>query len=204
MAKYTSKMIDDNIKTFTTNRDTLRQLAHDTAMMILYHAAPKTVIEGETSGSGDTTRALKLIKAMPKSWAEQMNQWFNTFSPIRVVHQRDAHGLCTKYKALDKSEKDQHWKLSEAMETPFWELTEEKDVVLIDNAKVTGWHAAQAKAWQKKLDDGKIDPKAIASTKALIAALNAIKLVIVEEAPANDATAPVEQPALPAPLAAVA
>lgn len=205
MAKYTSKMIDDNIKTFTTNRDALRQLAHDTAMMILYHAAPKTVMEGETSGSGDTTRALKLIKAMPKSWAEQMNTWFKAFSPIRVVHQRDVHGLCVKYKALDKSEKDAHWKLSEAMETPFWELSEEPDVILIALDKVSGWHTAQAKAWQKKLDENKIDPLAIPATKALIAALKSMQLVIVPEAPANADEAPeTPTPALPAPLAAAA
>lgn len=192
MAKYTSKMIDENIKTFTTNRDTLRQLAHDTAMMILYHAAPKTVIEGETSGSGDTTRALKLIKAMPKSWAEQMNIWFKTFSPIRVVHQRDVHGLCVKYKALDKAEKDQHWKLTDAAQTPFWDLSEEKDVVLVASDKVNGFAAAQAKAWQKKLDENKIEPDAIPATIALIKALKELKIVIPVEAPANnDLPAPV-------------
>lgn len=208
MAKVTSKQIDQNIALFTTNRDLLRQLAHDTAMMILHHAAPKTVND-DCSGSGDTTRALKLIKAMPKSWAEQMNVWFNTFSPIRVVHQRDTHGLCVKYKALVKDgmtpeekkagllAKDAHWKLAEAIETPFWLLSKEKDVVSMDIAKITGWNMAQAKAWEKRLKDDedavkenpnavrKIAVEAIPATLALIAALKSMSIKVAVEEPAN-------------------
>lgn len=117
----TLKQIDDQIATFTTNRKALAALGHNIGMMILRHAAPAEVND-DCQGSGDCTRALKLVKAMPKSWAAAMELWFKAFSPIRVVAKNDKCEFDPKYKKLSKAEKLTWWKLSEAAETTFLEM----------------------------------------------------------------------------------
>ena len=74
-----NKIIDRKIATFITNRDKLKNLGHEIAMMIFDHA----------NEHGDCTRAIKLAKALPNSWQPQMEAWFKAFSPIRVVIKND-------------------------------------------------------------------------------------------------------------------
>lgn len=120
----TLKQIDEQIATFTTNRKALAALGHNIGMMILRHAAPAEVND-DCQGSGDCTRALKLVKAMPKSWAAGMELWFKTYSPIRVVGKNDKCEFDPKYKKLSKEEKLTWWKLAEAAETTFLEMEPE-------------------------------------------------------------------------------
>lgn len=175
MAK-TSKEIRSEIKAFTTDRDALKSKAHSILMDILYHAAPKAVHQ-DAGGSGDATLALAMLKELPKSWAEQARQWLEEFSPIRAFPSRDVCGLADKYKALTtKEEKYTHWKLEEAAETPFYDFAREPDVVLIGTDKVIGWNVAQAKAWQKKIDENKLKEEAIEPTRRLIEALLSFNL----------------------------
>lgn len=118
----TLKQIDDKINTFTTNRDQLKQLGHEIAMLIFRHAAPASL--PECDGTADVTRALKLAKQMPKSWQPQLVEWFKLYSPVRIVVKNDKVGLDADYKALPKAEKPKAWKLDEANENPFYELEE--------------------------------------------------------------------------------
>lgn len=117
----TLKQIDEQIATFTTNRKALAALGHTIGMMILRHAAPAEV-NADCVGSGDCTRALKLVKAMPKSWAAGMELWFKAFSPIRVVAKNDKCEFAPAYKKLSKDDKLAWWKLAEAAETTFLEM----------------------------------------------------------------------------------
>lgn len=117
----TLKQIDEQIATFTTNRKALATLGHNIGMLILRHAAPAEVND-DCQGSGDCTRALKLVKAMPKSWAAGMELWFKAFSPIRVVAKNDKCEFDPAYKKLSKEDKLAWWKLAEAAETTFLEM----------------------------------------------------------------------------------
>jgi hypothetical protein len=123
MATVTLAKIDAQIASFTTNRNKLRELGHEIGMMILRHAAPKEVSD-DCSGSGDCTRALKLMREMPKSWAAQMDNWFRQFSPIRVVVKNDKCEFDPAYKKLSKDDKLKAWRLEDAAQTPFYELDE--------------------------------------------------------------------------------
>lgn len=119
--RITLAQIDGEIATFTTNRKALAALGHAIGMMILRHAAPVEV-NADCQGSGDCTRALKIIKAMPKSWAAGMEAWFKAFSPIRVVSKNDKCEFDPAYKKLSAAEKLTWWKLPEAAETTFLEM----------------------------------------------------------------------------------
>jgi len=198
MAK-TATEIKAMIGLFTTNRDALKTLGHDTLMEIFLHAAPKTVSE-DCGGSANSTLAYTMIQAMPTSWAEQALAWFGEFTPIRI--RGTNHGLDPRYKALsdpksdkyvkDKDERqaarDAWWKLSEATENPFYDFAKEREIQLIGADKVIGWNVAQAKAWQKKIDDNKVKPDAIPAVKNLIAALNAMKISLAAAVPNDNQT----------------
>lgn len=127
MTAITLKKIDGEILSFSTNRDKLRDQASAIGLLIFYHAAPKEV-SPDCQGSGDCTRAIKLVKAMPKSWAPQMQQWFKEFTPIRMNIGTDRCEFDPKYKKLDKADKLDWWKLEEASAVKWFELSEEPDV----------------------------------------------------------------------------
>lgn len=69
---------------------------------------------------------------MPKSWAEQLVQWFKAFTPIRIVVANDKCEFDPKYKKLSPEEKkaqmNDWWKLEDANTTTIFELTQEPDV----------------------------------------------------------------------------
>lgn len=171
--KITLAQIDGQIATFTTNRKALAALGHDIGMMILRHAAPAEVND-DCQGSGDCTRALKIVKNMPKSWAAGMELWFKAFSPIRVIGKNDKCEFDPAYKKLTKEEKLTWWKLTEAAETTFLEM--EPDVA---EAKMLTVEALlklleqQASRISKNVEEGKVAeadaPAALLMSKDLIA-----------------------------------
>lgn len=55
------KIIDRKIGTFIMNRDKLKTLGHEIALMIFDHA----------QAHGDCTRAIRLAAALPNSWQPQ-------------------------------------------------------------------------------------------------------------------------------------
>lgn len=111
--KITVAAIDKALVTFTTDRDKLRDAAHAIGMMIFYHAAPKEVSD-ECNGTGDCTRAAKLVSAMPRGWADLMKLWFTTYSPIRISTDGSNAGYDAKYSKLTPEEKLSWWKVEEA------------------------------------------------------------------------------------------
>src|SRR3546814_15552952 len=90
-------------------------------MMIFYHAAPEEV-EQDCNGSGDCTRAAKLISNMPRGWADLMRLWYSTYTPIRISTDGTNAGYDKKYSKLTAEEKLSGGKLEEANVNPFHTL----------------------------------------------------------------------------------
>lgn len=154
--RITLKQIDGEITAFTTSRKALETHGHTIAMMILRHAAPAEVND-DCSGSGDCTRAIKLVKAMPKSWAAGLEAWFKAFSPIRVVAKNDKCEFDPAYKKLSKEDKLSWWLLEEAAQTAFIDLEPEVQAAKpLDLTALLKLLERQADSLDKKAEDGKI------------------------------------------------
>lgn len=185
--KITLKQIDAEISTFVTSRKALQTHAHNIAMMILRHAAPAEVSD-DCVGSGDCTRALKLVAQMPKSWAAQMETWFKAFSPIRVVSKNNKCEFDPAYKKLAKDSKIEHWNLEEAAQTPFFELTDEPEVggKILDFAALLKLIEQQASRIKKNVEEGKVREEDVPSALAMAEKLAKIKFSRVPASkPAN-------------------
>ena len=184
----TLKSIDKRIATFTTNRDKLRNDAHEIAMLILNHAAPKEA-GPNAQGTGDCTRMLRLCEAMPKSWAEQMVAWAKKFSPIVVVVKNGKCQYSNEYKKLeDDSQKVAAWNLEGAAALPFYEATDEPDAKpILDFAALCKMVEGLSKRIAKKVEDGEVKPEDMESAKLIASRISSIKLT---RAPvANDTSA---------------
>lgn len=181
------KKIDANLARITTNGDKLNVLIHATAMLILKHATK----------SGDCTRALSLVKAMPASMRRTtLISWFTKYSPIRIVFQNDAVGM------LKKGDKGYTaFNLDKADENPFYKIAENNaEPGLLDFDKFIKMIQNMAKREAAKADEGKVKPEDVASIKAACDVLAGLKFTRVE--PAND-TNKEDEAFGPAPLAAV-
>lgn len=204
MAKTTQE-IRSSIGMFSTNRDALRDLAHGILCDILIQSAP-TGTHVDAGGSGETDLALEMIKEMPTSWAEQAIAWFDKFSPIRIIPSRDKKGMAQKYKNLgvkgtpefveDKAERDAErlkwWDVSEAINVPFHKVQGERPVKLYTGDYFDGFIDAQIKMLNKKIEDNKVDPKALNKAKIAIARLEAAKAIsvaVTDEPASNDDSA---------------
>lgn len=196
MAKITNKMIDGEIATFTTNRNVLRDHAVKIAMMIFLHAAPKEV-STDADGTGDCTRAVKLVRAMPNSWGGQMIDWFKAFTPIRIKLSDKGTDKCEydpAYKKLSPAEKKAQafdwWQIVEANATPFYEVRPEEPAQKdYDFKALVEMVARLSKTIDKKIEDGKVPEADIMSAKAISAAVAGLKFERVKDkAPANDPT----------------
>ncbi len=166
------KKIDGNIARITRDGNKLNRLVHTTAMMVMNHAIK----------SGDCTRALALVSAMPASFRRTtLVKWFDKFSPIRVVLENNVVGMLKKgdkgYKPFD---------LVKADAEPFYAIAEKiaEQQPPLDLAAIKKWLEQQAKSWEKKASEGKVDPAEILTAQALAAQLRSIKLVHID--PAND------------------
>jgi hypothetical protein len=184
----TLKSIDKRIATFTTNRDKLRNDAHEIAMLIVNHAAP-TACGPNAQGTGDCTRMLRLMQAMPSSWAEQMDFWLRKFTPIRVIVKNGKCEYSKEYKALSSAEeKVEAWDLEGAAATPYYEAKkEEAPKPALDFEALCKMVEGLGKRIAKKVEDGEVKPEDMESAKAIAAKVSAIKLVRVK--PANTNTA---------------
>jgi len=195
MPEITNAMIDAKIMVFTTDRDKLRDLGQEVAMMIVNHAAPEDA-GPNAQGTGDCTRAIKLSQAMPKSWAAQLTSWLIAFTPIRIMGTKVAYDdeykklkitpeMSAEDKAGVREERLKWWKLEEAALQAFYTFDEPSPVAkVLDLAGIIKWLEQQANSLEKKAADGKVSEAEIETAKAVADQLRAIKVQHVE--PAND------------------
>lgn len=164
------KKIDANLVRITRDGDKLNKLVHDTAMMVMTHATK----------SGDCTRALSLVLAMPASYRRTtLIKWFDKYSPIRVVLANNVVGMLKKddkgYKPFD---------LVKANADPFYTIAENtpEEKKPMDLEAIQKWLEAQAKSLEKRAEDGKISEGEILTAKAIAEQLRAIKVVHIPAA----------------------
>lgn len=155
----------------TSDYGKINQYVHETAMLILTHAAEHK----------DCSTAQGLVNAMPQSARKlALINWFKAYSPIVV-------------KDDDKWDSKMHkegtklfvpFDLEAAAAHPWFTLADamgaEKPPV--DFAGMVKWLETNAAQWEKKADEGKVAPEEALTAKALAAALRSIKLVHVDAA----------------------
>lgn len=171
MARSPLGKIDDKINSFVTNRDKLKALGHEIAMLIFDHAKEHS----------DVSRAIKLTRAFPNSWQPQLEAWFKAFSPIRVVVKNDKCELDPKYKVAMKAStanKDEFWDRATALATPFYDLQEEAEVKskTYDFAALVAMVQNLSKSINKKIEEGKVPEEDVASAKAIAATVASLNL----------------------------
>ena len=172
MAISFNAQMGQRFRKITSDYGKINLYVHETAMMILRHSFEH----------GDCSTAQGLVNAMPQSARKlALINWFGKFSPIVVKDDSKwdskMHKEGTKLYIpfdIDGAEANPWFELADAMGA-------EKPPV--DLAGMLSWLEAQAKAWDKKADEGKVSPSEIATAKSLAASLRAIKVVHV---PAND------------------
>ena len=178
MTTTTLKMIDKKIAVFTTNRDKLKSLGHEIAMLIFDHAM----------AHGDCTRAIKLAVQMPNSWQPQLVAWFKAFSPIRVVVNNNKCELSPEYKKAADANKADFWDREAASSTPFYDLTQEpKAEKVYTFAELVKLVERLAPAIEKKIKNGDVPEWDIPSARAMVTKLESLHFekVTPEEAVAE-------------------
>lgn len=185
----TLKQIDEKRALVRSMGRELNGLIHEIAMMIFYHAAPKEISD-DCQGSGDCTRAVKLVRDMPASMRRTtLIAWFTEYTPIRIKlsDNGDKCEFDPKYKKLSKEDKLGWWKLEEAAETPFYDIAErvpeEKSYDFAALLKMVERLGSQI---QKKVDEGKVKPEDVPSALALVTAVSGLKVERVKPTADNE------------------
>lgn len=183
-----SKSIDNQIAKFATSAAAVNAMAHAIALAIFRHAAPVEAGEG-CLGSGDCTRAAKLVRAMPASFRrEMMIAWFKKNTPIRISIKDagDKAEYAGEYKALKTDEeKLSWWKLANATAETFVDISESnKERGLLDIEDLTKLIQNLSARLARDVEAKKVAPGAIAYAEALSKAVGAIKVNL----PANTNT----------------
>lgn len=160
------KIIDKKIGQFVTNRDKLKKLGHDIAVLIFDHAL----------AHGDCTRAIKLASAFPNSWQPQIEAWFKAFSPIRVVIKNNKCEFDPAYKKALAANKPDFWNREAAVATPFYDLIEEPTVSkTLDFAALVALVTGLGKRIEKKIEENAVAPEDVASARAIAERVKALK-----------------------------
>ena len=108
--------IDAKIRGIGQSAKNLRESSQDVAIAVMRHCV------GE--GRGDCTRALRLVKALPKRLQSQMTTFFKAFSPIRVTIGKTADkDSCRLAKPTDKSFTD--WNIDGALAVNWQDFNKE-------------------------------------------------------------------------------
>jgi hypothetical protein len=194
----TLKAIDTRIGDVKRLGTEYNQFIHETAMMIIRHAAPKEINE-DCQGSGDCTRAVKLVRAMPASMRRTtLIAWFAKYTPIRIKlsDNGDKCEFDPKYKKLAKADKLEFWDVIGAAEEPFYDVAEatpeEKTYDFLALMKMV---ERLSKQIEKKIEDGAVPEADVESAKAIARAVSGLKVerVVVRpplgskvEIPSND------------------
>lgn len=188
------KNIDKNIKTIATNGAAFNDLVHETAMMIVLHAAP-TSVGGE--GHGDCSRAQLLVMACPASFRRTMLiQWFAKHTPIVVKNTDEWNAQMQKEKTATGKVNPLYvpWNIEAARELPFWKMAQqnrEADFKPLHFSDLVKAIEDMAKRMEKQIDDGKIAEEDTASAVEIVKTLEGLHFTRIKAAAAaasaNDA-----------------
>ena len=179
----TLKQIDGAIAKFATSAAALNEQCHTVAMMIFRHAAPKDA-GPDCEGTGDCTRAVKLVRAMPASFRRTMMiEWFAKNSPIRIKL-GDSGDKCQydpKYSKLSAAEKLACWNLERANSERFYELADKIPEVKVFNlAAMIRFVESIGKRIEKEVEKGAIPANDMDTALALQVKLQALSVTPVK------------------------
>jgi len=179
----TLKQIDSAIAKFATSAAALNEQCHTVAMMIFRHAAPKAA-GPDCQGTGDCTRAVKLVRAMPASFRRTMMiDWFAKNSPI-VIKLGDSGDKCQynlKYSTLTDSDKLACWNLERANSERFYDLADKTPELKIFNLKaMIQFVESIGKRIEKEVEKGAIPADDMDTALALQAKLQAVTVVRIK------------------------
>ena len=179
----TLKQIDSAIAKFATSAAALNEQCHTVAMMIFRHAAPKAV-GPDCEGTGDCTRAVKLVRAMPASFRRTMMvEWFAKNTPIRIKL-GDSGDKCQydpKYARLTADDKLAYWNLERANSERFCELADKTPEVKIFNfAAMMKFVEGIGKRIEKEVEKGTIPADDMETAMALQVKLQALKVTHIK------------------------
>lgn len=186
----TLKNIDKAIARFATSAAAVNVMAHSVAMMIFRHAAPEAV-GADCAGTGDCTRAVKLVRAMPASFRRTMMiEWFKKNTPIRVKLS-DSGDKCEydpAYKKLTAEEKVGAWNLENANIEPFYDIAEktaeEKPEITFE--ALVKMVEGLAKRITTAVTENKVAAHDVLSAQAIVGKLEGLRITRVKPEPANE------------------
>jgi hypothetical protein len=185
----TLKQIDTRIGDVRRLGVEFNQFIHETGLMIIRHAAPKAVSE-DCQGSGDCTRAVKLVRAMPASMRRTMLiAWFQAYTPIRIKlsDNGDKCEFDPKYKKLSSEEKVKQWDIETAAETSFADMSEQvPEEKSYDFAALLKMVERLGGQITKKIEEGKVPEADIEAAKALARAVSSVKVERVAPTASNN------------------
>lgn len=188
MTKVTLKSIDKAIGTLATNITKARNQAHEIGMMIVYHAAPKSLSD-DCNGSGDCTRMLKLLEVLPTSWQAQYQEWLKAFTPIRVNVKAGNVGFDPAYKKLEtQDEKDAVWDLESAASTPFFDFVKEPEAKYYSFEDFIKMVSRIPATIEKRIKNGEVLDKDLPSVERVMQTLSTIRFERVKSAENDDAS----------------
>lgn len=178
----TLKKIDAAIAKFATTAAAVNVMAHNVAMMIFRHAAPEAV-GPDCQGTGDCTRAVRLVRAMPASFRRTMMvQWFKDNTPIRIKLS-DSGDKCEydpAYKKLSADEKLKAWNLENANTIPFFEIAEQTpEEKPFDFAAMLKFVEGMSKRVEKQIEKGTVPDADLPTAKALVEKLAKVRVTRV-------------------------
>lgn len=195
MAKSFNVIIRDRCAKITTDMNKINDFIHETAMMIVRHAAPEKAGAG-CSGTGDCTHALMLVKALPASMRRTMLiDWFGKYTPITVkLGDSESVGFNAKYHALKTPEaKLSAWDVPGANAEPFYLLAERTpEEKVYDFKALVEMVTRLGKQIEKKIEQGKVPEADVESAKGIARAVSSLHFQKVT--PVNENTETTEEP----------
>jgi len=193
-------IIRDRCTKITTDMNKINDYIHETAMMIVRHAAPEKAGAG-CEGTGDCTHALTLVKALPASMRRKMLiEWFAKYTPITIkLGDSEAVGFNAKYHALKTPEaKLAYWDVPGANAEPFYLLAEKTpEEKIYDFKALVEMVTRIGKQIEKKVEEGKVPSEDVESAKAIARAVSSMHFERVKAPTAENDQGPKEEPKAP-------
>lgn len=179
MTKLTLKTIDTAIALAATTANKANDLFHEAAMMVFRHAAPKQV-HADCSGSGDCTRALKIVRAMPASYRRTMMiEWFRKNTPI-VVKLSDNGDKCeysAAYKKMSNEDKLAAWDIENANTEAFFDIAEATpEEKPFDLSAMVKFVEGLSKRVENKIEKGAVPEADLETAQRLVIQLGGIRV----------------------------
>lgn len=173
-ALNTGKGMDEGIKWVRTTGQKFDQYVHLIAVAIVSHA----------KDSGDCSRALRLVEAMPRSARRAaLIRWFTAFSPISVTFHNDVKKRRVGLRKPDMKNFNE-FNIEGATANPYYEWDKSEDNALAALLGIGDFNEkiiSLADRIEKNITDGKVKPE---DSDALAAKVKALRLVTVVTADA--------------------